>query len=115
MLLIQGAQVALPLLQLASAHQVHSTVAERLLRALEQPGSPADTLAPAADIGPDMLTPRELEVLRLLARGASNKTIADTLVISLHTTKTHVAHILDKLGAASRSEAAALARDLELI
>jgi predicted ATPase/DNA-binding NarL/FixJ family response regulator/DNA-binding transcriptional regulator YiaG len=60
------------------------------------------------------LTPREVEVLRLLAAGASNPEIAERLHISPHTAKIHVAHILAKLGAGSRTEAAVRARDLGL-
>ena len=56
------------------------------------------------------LTPRELEVLRLLTAGRSNAAIASRLVISSKTVSVHVSHILDKLGAASRGEAAAIAR-----
>jgi DNA-binding NarL/FixJ family response regulator len=52
------------------------------------------------------LSARELDVLRHLAEGASNKAIARMLGISAHTVKFHVAAILDKLGAASRTEAA---------
>jgi DNA-binding CsgD family transcriptional regulator len=55
------------------------------------------------------LSARELEVLRHLAEGASNKAIARMLGISAHTVKFHVAAILDKLGATSRTEAATLA------
>jgi DNA-binding NarL/FixJ family response regulator len=55
------------------------------------------------------LSARELEVLRHLAEGASNKAIARMLGISAHTVKFHVAAILEKLGAASRTEAATLA------
>lgn len=51
------------------------------------------------------LTPRELEVLRLLADGAPNAQIAERLVLSVHTVKNHVHSILGKLGAASRWEA----------
>lgn len=58
------------------------------------------------------LTPREVEVLRLIARGASNRAIADTLYISVHTVKRHVANLLVKLEVASRTEAAARAREL---
>ena len=54
------------------------------------------------------LTPREQEVLRLLALGLANKEIAARLNISEHTVKFHVAAILGKLGAASRTEAVAL-------
>lgn len=55
------------------------------------------------------LTARELEVLTLLATGASNPQIASEFVVSRRTVSTHVEHILAKLGAASRAEAAALA------
>ena len=54
------------------------------------------------------LTPREYEVLRMLAFGLANKEIAGRLNISEHTVKFHVAAILGKLGAASRTEAVAL-------
>ncbi len=56
------------------------------------------------------LTPRESEVLDLLATGATNKTIADTLFISQKTVSVHVSHVLDKLGVENRGAAAALAR-----
>lgn len=51
------------------------------------------------------LTPREVEVLNHLAEGASNKTIARRLGISVHTVKFHVASLLDKLDAAGRTDA----------
>jgi two-component system, NarL family, response regulator YdfI len=54
------------------------------------------------------LTPRELEVLRMMADGEPNKTIAWKLGISEHTAKFHVASILSKLNAASRAEAVAI-------
>jgi DNA-binding CsgD family transcriptional regulator len=53
------------------------------------------------------LTPRELDVLALLAEGASNKTIAKQLGISVHTAKFHVASLLDKLDATGRTDAVA--------
>jgi NarL family two-component system response regulator LiaR len=55
------------------------------------------------------LSPRELEVLRLLARGMSNKQIAAGLYITEHTVKFHIRSILGKLGAANRTEAVTLA------
>ena len=61
-------------------------------------------LTEAADIE---LTPRELDVLALLAEGASNKTIARQLGISVHTAKFHVGSILDKLDATGRTDAVA--------
>ncbi len=54
---------------------------------------------------PSVLTPRELEVLRMLAEGAANKSIAWKLNISDHTVKFHVASILSKLNAGTRTEA----------
>jgi two-component system, NarL family, response regulator YdfI len=54
------------------------------------------------------LTPREIEVLRMMAEGEANKTIAWKLGISEHTAKFHVASILSKLNAASRAEAVAI-------
>ncbi len=63
----------------------------------------------------DLLTARELEVLRLLAEGASNKLIARKLGISFHTAKFHVASIAAKLDATGRTDAVAQAVRLGLI
>lgn len=56
------------------------------------------------DYNPDGLSPRELEVLRLIALGYTNQEIADMLVLSVKTIETHKAHITDKLGLRIRSE-----------
>jgi LuxR family maltose regulon positive regulatory protein len=55
----------------------------------------------------ESLSARELEVLRLIAAGDSNKLIARAFDLSPHTVKRHVANILDKLGVQSRGQAAA--------
>ena len=62
-------------------------------------------MRPATEALAEALSDRELEVLNLIAEGQSNKLIAVALGISEHTVKTHVASILAKLGAASRTEA----------
>ena len=64
--------------------------------------------APVAAAQGSKLTARELEVLRMMAEGAANKTIAWKLGISEHTVKFHVASILAKLGAGTRTEAVAI-------
>lgn len=72
-------------------------------------GLPAGSASPPAlDELAESLTRRELEVLQMLAAGLSNKEIAARLNISDHTVKFHVASILGKLGAASRTEAVSL-------
>ncbi len=63
----------------------------------------------------ETLTSREVKVLRLIAAGASNRDIAEQLVISERTVKSHITHILDKMGVSSRTQAAARARELRLI
>ncbi len=66
------------------------------------------TAAPAAVAQGGALTARELEVLRLVARGLSNKEIAADLRITTHTVKYHLAAVLEKLGVRSRTEAVSL-------
>jgi DNA-binding NarL/FixJ family response regulator len=79
-----------------------AAVVETLLHAPSSaPSRASDTLAEA-------LTPRELEVLRLVAAGLGNKEVASRLEISEHTVKFHVASIMGKLGASSRTEAVSL-------
>ena len=66
------------------------------------------TAAPGAVAPGGALTARELEVLRLVARGLSNKEIAADLRITTHTVKYHLAAVLEKLGVRSRTEAVSL-------
>jgi NarL family two-component system response regulator LiaR len=69
-----------------------------------------EALAVDGPEGPlDRLTPRELDVLRLIGRGLPNKRIAQELSVSEKTVKTHVGHLLAKLGVTDRTQAAVLA------
>lgn len=77
---------------------LHPTIARKLVREMSQPSN----LPPAED----PLTPREMEVLQLVARGMGNQEIADELVISVQTVRTHVSNILGKLHLANRTQAA---------
>ena len=92
------------------AGQTHldPAVQQRLVAAVldqTQPPATSETApVPPADL-PDELTPREVEVLKLLAAGLSNREIADTLVLSNATVKTHVNRVFYKTGARDRAQA----------
>jgi ATP/maltotriose-dependent transcriptional regulator MalT len=94
------------------------TYLDGLLAAALQNGSRAASQA-ANSHPPDPLveplSDRELEVLRLIAGGASNQAIATALVISIGTVKSHINHILGKLAACNRTAAVARARELGLL
>lgn len=86
----------------SGAAMIAPTVAGRLLRTLSTPGKPA--------VGDgERLTRRELEVLELIVAGRSNKRIALELGIAEKTVKTHVGHLLAKLGVSDRTQAALMA------
>ncbi len=87
------------------------TVTRRLIEEFARIG-PARRTPPSAL---DELTPRELEVLRLLARGMSNAEIAAALVLGDTTVKTHVAHVSSKLGLRDRVQAVVLAYESGLV
>ena len=85
------------------AAEREARAADEVLRALGAQHAPADETAPAG------LTAREVEVLRLVARGRSNQQIADELVLSVRTVERHIANIYDKIGASGRAARAAAA------
>jgi DNA-binding CsgD family transcriptional regulator len=108
---------------LREAHAVAARIGARpLLRELELLAqrarldlAPPQAASAGAKHGPEEilgLSPREAEVLNLVARGYTNREIAATLVISIKTASVHVSHILRKLGAPNRLEAAAIVHRL---
>jgi DNA-binding NarL/FixJ family response regulator len=86
------------------------SVTRRLVEAFTR-GAPATAPPP----GLAELTPRELEVLGLIVQGLSNREIAERLVVTEHTAKTHVAHVLAKLGLRDRTQAVVLAYESGLV
>ena len=110
----------------AIGYLLKNVSADELAEAIRAAHAGRPTLAPEAtrvlidkstqihQIGSD-LTRRELEILALLVKGLSNPEIADRLVVSRSTVKFHVSSILSKLGAASRTEAVAIALQQNLV
>ncbi len=84
--------------------QLHPEIAKKLMSAVaaNQPGK--ESPSPVSSLG--NLTEREEEVLRLIARGLTNREIAEKMVISEKTVKTHVSNLLGKLGLEDRTQAA---------
>src|SRR5579883_2699737 len=82
---------------------------------LIDPGASQQAIQRMAATPGSELTEREREVLALVARGYTNKQIAEALYVSEKTARNHVSHILEKLGLARRSEAAAFAVEHRLV
>jgi DNA-binding NarL/FixJ family response regulator len=76
---------------------IHPTMTSSLLRSLTEPSKPKSMAV-------DWLTPREVDVLRLLARGLTNRQVAEKLKLSVRTVETHRANITGKLGLRTRIE-----------
>jgi LuxR family maltose regulon positive regulatory protein len=104
----EGAPMA-ELLRQAASRGVAPGYASRLLAAFPV----SSVRGPSPLVEP--LTKREIEVLRLVAQGASNRAIAESLVVTTGTIKTHVSRIMGKLGARNRTEAVARARELDML
>ncbi|HYC31172.1 MAG TPA: response regulator transcription factor [Gemmatimonadales bacterium] len=111
-----GAAAALP--RTAGAEQITAAVAAAAAGLVVMPaGETLPRARPAVHAAPPVqpLTPREIEILALVAEGLANKEIAARLGISDHTVKTHLAALFAKLGVSSRAEAVASAARLGLI
>jgi DNA-binding CsgD family transcriptional regulator len=99
--------VAIEIDDAALADRLASLLGDVAGLVLATPGQAATVTItkPTAQSDPFELTPRELDVLALMAEGASNKAIAKRLGISVHTAKFHVGSILEKLDATGRTDA----------
>ncbi|MEZ4768446.1 MAG: response regulator transcription factor [Caldilineales bacterium] len=98
----------------AGIYQLEPSVAGKLVGMLGATGKAASDPPPAPPVVHD-LTERELEVLRQIATGATNREIADRLVVSEGTVKNHVSSILSRLGLRDRTQAALYAYEHGLI
>lgn len=107
---LEAGEGLIPALREAARRGDHPEYAGRILAALGGAGEPRRPQGLA-----EALSERELEVLRLVAAGLSNREIARQLVVSTGTAKTHVHNLCGKLGARNRTEAAARARELGLL
>lgn len=110
-LLLNEAISMIPLLRLAVERGLSSTAQNMLYILEDQQANRPVTVQTTGET----LSSREMEVLHLIATGATNRDIADQLVISETTVKSHVTSILRKLNVKSRTQAVASARDLRLI
>lgn len=112
-ILMEGT-LAAPVLRLAAARGQQAALASRLLETLEAGLAEKPQPVKVPDTG-EILSAREVEVLRLVAAGASNQEVAQQLVLSLNTVKRHVGNILGKLNVTSRTQAAARAREIGIV
>ena len=111
-ILLQEGDHLLPLLRLAQEQKIETELLAPTLALLERAAGPRSLAIPGSS---ETLSPRETEVLHLMIAGASNREIAETLVITERTVKAHVTHILSKLGVTSRTQAAARSHELHML
>lgn len=90
-------------------YQLDSTIGAKLVAALTPPPPPLPVATSGAPV--PGLTEREREVLRLVSKGATNREIANVLIIGEATVKSHISNILGRLGLRDRTQAAMYARD----
>jgi LuxR family maltose regulon positive regulatory protein len=109
--LLDEGEPALAMLR-RSATGAHGSYVTRLLLLA---GESATNATRSRTTGPDDLSEREQDVLRLLVLGSSNREIADELVVALDTVKTHLRNVYGKLGVHSRTQAIAAARTRGLV
>lgn len=104
-----------PMARLMRRMLTHSPASEYIRRILEALGETVKIELAIASKLDEPLSQRELEVLRLIVEGATNKEIADELVLTVNTVKRHISNIFGKLVVRNRAEAIARARELTLL
>ncbi|MBZ0275887.1 MAG: LuxR C-terminal-related transcriptional regulator, partial [Anaerolineae bacterium] len=109
-IIINEGSILVPLLRDMAGDGIFLSPIQEILAAIDDNATPPQP----GDLA-EALSDRELQVLRLVALGMSNRDIADHLVVGLTTVKSHVSSIIAKLGARNRTEAVALARDQNII
>jgi len=112
LLVLQEGRNIVPILEMAKDTSIYPELCRFCLDILQANSEPQPISIPNS---PETLTVREVEILREIVKGASNKEIADTLFISPNTVKSHITRILGKLNAKSRTEAIVLVRELNII
>ena len=105
----------MPMARLLRRMLTRSSASEYVLRLLEALGESANIEIPVANKLVESLSQRELEVLRLIVEGATNKEIADELVLTVNTVKRHISNIFGKLHVSNRAQAIAQARERNLL
>ncbi len=104
-----------PMARLLRRMLTRSPASEYVRRLLDALGEPASMELPTAARLTEPLSQREIEVLRLIADGATNKEIAQELVLTVNTVKRHISNIFGKLKVGNRAQAIARARQLNLL
>ncbi|MDP8924541.1 MAG: response regulator transcription factor [Chloroflexota bacterium] len=117
---VLGGESALPpelatqLFQRLAADAAHAAAPAPTVLPTPPPSTPSRS-SPSGPSPLDQLTPREREVLQLVARGQTNQEIGRELTVSVSTVKTHLEHIIAKLGVSDRTQAAVRAAELGLL
>jgi LuxR family maltose regulon positive regulatory protein len=96
-----------------NTHQTYGSYLDSLLKACQAAFRKSKQIPQERPLDP--LTPRELEILRLISKGHSNPEIANELVVTINTIKNHTSNIYSKLGVRSRTQAIARAHELNLL
>ena len=113
----KGAELV-PFLHLAASQNITPQYARKLLEAFGQRAADSQSFTPSQPFQPALVEPlsgREQEILRLLAAGHTNQEIAQAMIVSVNTVKSHLKNVYGKLGVKNRRAAVAQARVQGLI